>query len=156
MVLTEVFSKNISLKNLGFARHIYEAADASLQLQKFYKEISSPLLANVTFKYVSNVSEVTKTYFPILFNGSEIVVSGQIGPWSMAHIREFYIEAKYKNIKPEEPDVTSRRQKPGKGTKREERERKTREAQENTLNWAFSTTTRKDLGGFIPHARPRS
>ncbi|KAG5868614.1 Inter-alpha-trypsin inhibitor heavy chain H4, partial [Gonioctena quinquepunctata] len=74
------FLQKISLKNLGFARHIYEAADASLQLQQFYKEISSPLLANVTFKYVSNVSEVTKTYFPILFDGSEIVVSGQIDP----------------------------------------------------------------------------
>ncbi|KAG5867691.1 Inter-alpha-trypsin inhibitor heavy chain H4, partial [Gonioctena quinquepunctata] len=71
------FLQKLSLKNLAFSKHIYEAADASLQLQQFYKEISSPLLANVTFKYV-NVSEVTKTYFPILFGGSEIVVSGQI------------------------------------------------------------------------------
>ncbi|XP_018570730.1 inter-alpha-trypsin inhibitor heavy chain H4 isoform X2 [Anoplophora glabripennis] len=74
------FLEKISLKNLGFARHIYEAADASLQLQEFYKQISSPLLSKVSFKYVSNVSEVTKTDFPLLFAGSEIVVSGQIDP----------------------------------------------------------------------------
>ncbi|KAJ8920647.1 hypothetical protein NQ315_004786 [Exocentrus adspersus] len=71
------FLEKISLKNLGFARHIYEGADASLQLQEFYKQISSPLLSKVTFKYVSNTSEVTKTDFPILFSGSEIVVSGK-------------------------------------------------------------------------------
>lgn len=67
------------MKNLGFARHIYEAADASLQLQEFYKQISSPLLSNVTFNYVSNVTEVTKRHFPILFRGSELVVAGAIG-----------------------------------------------------------------------------
>ncbi|KAJ8946459.1 hypothetical protein NQ314_008887, partial [Rhamnusium bicolor] len=74
------FLEKISLKNLGFARHIYEGADASLQLQEFYKHISSPLLSKVSFKYVSNVSEVTKTDFPVLFDGSEIVVSGIIDP----------------------------------------------------------------------------
>ncbi|XP_044268022.1 inter-alpha-trypsin inhibitor heavy chain H4-like isoform X2 [Tribolium madens] len=70
------FLQKISLKNLGFARHIYEAADASLQLQEFYKQISSPLLNNVNFKYVSNVTKLTKTVFPIYFRGSEIVVAG--------------------------------------------------------------------------------
>ncbi|CAG9823444.1 unnamed protein product [Phaedon cochleariae] len=84
------FLQKISLKNLGFARHIYEAADASLQLEQFYKEISSPLLSNVSFKYVSNVSEVTKTKFPILFHGSELVVAG--------HTDEF------KNFCPDCPD----------------------------------------------------
>lgn len=72
------FLQKISLKNQGFARHIYEAADASLQLQEFYKQISSPLLSNVTFKYASNVTELTRTEFPILFHGRELVVSGQI------------------------------------------------------------------------------
>ncbi|XP_050509623.1 inter-alpha-trypsin inhibitor heavy chain H4 isoform X1 [Diabrotica virgifera virgifera] len=72
------FLQKLALKNLGFNRHIYEAADASLQLQEFYKQISSPLLSNVVFKYVNNVTEVTKQVFPILFGGSELVVSGQI------------------------------------------------------------------------------
>ncbi|KAJ8955624.1 hypothetical protein NQ318_001454, partial [Aromia moschata] len=74
------FLEKISLKNLGFARHIYEGADAPMQLEEFYKQISSPLLSKVHFKYVSNVSEVTRTEFPILFDGTEIVVSGIIDP----------------------------------------------------------------------------
>lgn len=45
------FLKKLSLNNTGFARIIYEASDASLQLHNFYKEISSPVLSNVTFKY---------------------------------------------------------------------------------------------------------
>lgn len=45
------FLKKLSLKNGGFARVIYEAADAALQLRNFYKEISSPILSNVTFNY---------------------------------------------------------------------------------------------------------
>lgn len=73
------FLEKISLKNNGFARHIYEAADASLQLQAFYKQVSSPLLSNVSFHYVSNVTDVTRSHFPILFRGSELVVAGQIG-----------------------------------------------------------------------------
>lgn len=46
------FLKKLSLNNSGFARVIYEASDASLQLRNFYKEISSPVLSNVTFKYI--------------------------------------------------------------------------------------------------------
>ncbi|CAH2015515.1 unnamed protein product [Acanthoscelides obtectus] len=74
------FLQKISLKNNGFARHIYEGADASLQLEEFYKSISSPLLSDVKFKYVDKVKEVTKTRYPILFHGGEIVVAGQIDP----------------------------------------------------------------------------
>jgi len=46
------FLKKLSLNNAGFARVIYEASDASLQLHNFYKEISSPVLSNVTFQYI--------------------------------------------------------------------------------------------------------
>ncbi|GJQ67353.1 hypothetical protein Trydic_g8244 [Trypoxylus dichotomus] len=70
--------QKLSLRNNGFSRHIYEASDASLQLQEFYKHISSPLLNNVTFKYVNDTREVSKTTFPLLFQGSELVVVGQI------------------------------------------------------------------------------
>ncbi|CAG9823745.1 unnamed protein product [Phaedon cochleariae] len=70
------FLRKLSLKNLGLSRHIYEASDASLQLQDFYRQISSPLLSNVNFKYDSEVKAVTKRDFPIFFRGSEIVVSG--------------------------------------------------------------------------------
>lgn len=71
------FLRRLSLKNLGFSRHIYEAADASLQLQDFYKQISSPLLHNIKFKYDAEVGDVTKTWFPIYFRGSELVVAGR-------------------------------------------------------------------------------
>ncbi|KAF5307808.1 hypothetical protein FQR65_LT06680 [Abscondita terminalis] len=70
------FLKKLSLRNYGFSRHIYEAADASLQLQDFYKQISSPLLSDVTFKYEPTITSLTKTDFPIHFGGSEIVVAG--------------------------------------------------------------------------------
>lgn len=72
------FLQKISLKNQGFARHIYEAADSYLQLEDFYKQISSPLLANVTFKYVDKVKNVTRTNFPILFGGGELFTTGII------------------------------------------------------------------------------
>ncbi|KAG8295293.1 hyaluronan metabolic process [Homalodisca vitripennis] len=46
------FLRKLSLSNYGFARNIYEAADATDQLKNFYKTISSPLLSNVTFTYL--------------------------------------------------------------------------------------------------------
>ncbi|KAK4880739.1 hypothetical protein RN001_008885 [Aquatica leii] len=73
------FLQKLSLQNSGFSRHIYEAADASLQLQDFYRHISSPLLSNVTFKYEPTVTSLTTTEFPIHFGGSEIVVAGWCG-----------------------------------------------------------------------------
>ncbi|XP_018570328.1 inter-alpha-trypsin inhibitor heavy chain H3 [Anoplophora glabripennis] len=73
------FLRKLSLKNFAFSRHIYEAADASLQLQDFYKMISSPLLHNINFKYDREVTEVTRTWFPLYFRGSELVVSGRYG-----------------------------------------------------------------------------
>ncbi|KAK9890511.1 hypothetical protein WA026_010588 [Henosepilachna vigintioctopunctata] len=72
------FLEKLSLRNQAFARHIYEGADAALQLESFYKYISSPLLNKVAFKYVAEkVSQVTKTNFPIFFDGSELVVAGR-------------------------------------------------------------------------------
>lgn len=73
------FLQKLSLRNNGFSRHIYEAADASLQLEDFYRQISSPLLSNVKFTYTPSVSHLTKTVFPILFGGSELIVAGRIG-----------------------------------------------------------------------------
>jgi len=45
------FLKQLSLQNTGFARKIYEASDTALQLRDFYRQVASPLLANVTFRY---------------------------------------------------------------------------------------------------------
>ncbi|KAF2898985.1 hypothetical protein ILUMI_07190 [Ignelater luminosus] len=73
------FLQKLAFDNSGFLRHIYEAADASLQLQDFYQQISSPLLTNVAFKYEPSVTSLTKTQFPIHFDGSELVVAGWYG-----------------------------------------------------------------------------
>lgn len=77
------FVKKLSLQNNGFARKIYEASDATLQLTGFYNEIASPLLSNVTFNYTSpdfEVKNVTITKFPTIFGGTEIAVAGVLVP----------------------------------------------------------------------------
>lgn len=52
---------------------------AASLLQGFYDEVSSPLLLDVDLRYPDNaVDFVTKTQYSQLFNGSEIVVSGQL------------------------------------------------------------------------------
>lgn len=45
------FLQKLSLKNNGFARKIYEASDAALQLRNFYMKIASPVLSQVKFSY---------------------------------------------------------------------------------------------------------
>ncbi|KAJ9587865.1 hypothetical protein L9F63_018699 [Diploptera punctata] len=75
------FLKKLSLKNSGFSRRIYEAADTALQLTDFYKEISSPLLADVEFEYTPDQVEdgtLTTRVFRRLFAGSELVVAGKL------------------------------------------------------------------------------
>lgn len=57
------FLKKLSLNNTGFARVIYEASDASLQLRNFYKEISSPVLSNVTFKYIDTQVQIYLIFY---------------------------------------------------------------------------------------------
>jgi len=56
------FLKRLSLRAGAFARKIYEAADAALQLRDFYRQVASPLLKNITFDY-----DATKVKFLFLF-----------------------------------------------------------------------------------------
>ncbi|XP_034239234.1 inter-alpha-trypsin inhibitor heavy chain H4-like isoform X2 [Thrips palmi] len=74
------FLRKVSLANEGFARTIYEAADASLQLKNFYRQISSPLLANVSFQYLPDKVErdsMTQLQFRTFFDGTELIVAGR-------------------------------------------------------------------------------
>ncbi|XP_042622683.1 inter-alpha-trypsin inhibitor heavy chain H3-like isoform X1 [Cyprinus carpio] len=71
------FLTKMSLENGGVARRIYEDLDADLQLQGFYDEVAVPLLTDIQLKYPGGTN-LTKTSFSLYFNGSEIVVSGQI------------------------------------------------------------------------------
>ncbi|XP_035517597.1 inter-alpha-trypsin inhibitor heavy chain H3-like [Morone saxatilis] len=69
----------MSRQNKGLARRIFEGSDATLQLQGFYEEVSSPLLLDVDLHYPDNaVDHLTKNHYSQLFNGSEIVVSGRL------------------------------------------------------------------------------
>lgn len=73
--------KALSLMNNGFARKIYVAADASLQLEGFYKEVSSPILRGVNFTYQSDEilsNSLTSTNFHTYYQGSEMVVAGKL------------------------------------------------------------------------------
>ncbi|XP_075870501.1 inter-alpha-trypsin inhibitor heavy chain H3-like isoform X2 [Nelusetta ayraudi] len=69
----------MSKQNKGIARRIFEGSDATLQLQGFYDEVSSPLLLEVDLRYPDNVVDsLTTNHFDKLFNGSEIVVAGRL------------------------------------------------------------------------------
>ncbi|XP_025763224.1 inter-alpha-trypsin inhibitor heavy chain H3 isoform X5 [Oreochromis niloticus] len=65
-------------QNKGVARRIFDGSDAAIQLKGFYEEVSSPLLLEVDLRYSENTDFLTKTHYSQLFNGSEIVVAGQL------------------------------------------------------------------------------
>uniref|UniRef100_A0A8D0A615 Inter-alpha-trypsin inhibitor heavy chain 3 n=1 Tax=Sander lucioperca TaxID=283035 RepID=A0A8D0A615_SANLU len=71
------FLEKMSLQNNGVARRIYEDSDADLQLKGFYDEVATPLLTDVTMIY-NGGTNLTQTNFSQYYNGSEIVVAGQI------------------------------------------------------------------------------
>ncbi|KAK1800039.1 hypothetical protein P4O66_006546, partial [Electrophorus voltai] len=71
------FLEKMALENNGVARRIYEDSDADLQLQGFFEEIATPLLTDVQMNYVG-AENVTQASFTQYYNGSEIVVAGQI------------------------------------------------------------------------------
>ena len=71
----------LALQNQGYARRIYETADASKQLQSFYFEVSRPVIFDVDFEYepgVSNPDDLTRWRFPFYFEGSEVSVAGKV------------------------------------------------------------------------------
>merc|ERR550532_2637077 len=71
----------LSVQNNGFARKIYTAADASLQMAGFYKEVSSPILTNVTFDYLDSSivhDSLTDTAFHTFYQGGEMVIAGML------------------------------------------------------------------------------
>ncbi|XP_026993242.2 inter-alpha-trypsin inhibitor heavy chain H3-like isoform X3 [Tachysurus fulvidraco] len=71
------FLEKMAQENDGVARRIYEDSDADLQLQGFYEEVATPLLTDVQLKY-PGAANLTQTSFRQYYNGSEIVVAGQI------------------------------------------------------------------------------
>ncbi|XP_063231735.1 inter-alpha-trypsin inhibitor heavy chain H4-like isoform X2 [Bacillus rossius redtenbacheri] len=83
------FLRRLSLRNSGFARKIYEASDAALQLRDFYRQVASPLLANVSFEYANDevdTESLSTTTFSALYRGSELVVCGRLRADSLAGV----------------------------------------------------------------------
>ncbi|XP_076124801.1 inter-alpha-trypsin inhibitor heavy chain H3-like [Alosa pseudoharengus] len=90
------FLDSMAKENDGLARRIYEASDAAVQLQGFYDEVASPLLSDVHFKYPDNaVNSLTNSHFKQLFNGSEIIVAGQLTEYDL---HNFLIEVSGKGV----------------------------------------------------------
>ncbi|KAL2080910.1 hypothetical protein ACEWY4_022763 [Coilia grayii] len=71
------FLQKMAQENGGVARRIYEGTDAVLQLEGFYEEVAVPLLTNVKMAY-KGATHLTQSAFIHYYNGSEIVVAGQI------------------------------------------------------------------------------
>ncbi|XP_064821780.1 inter-alpha-trypsin inhibitor heavy chain H3-like isoform X3 [Oncorhynchus masou masou] len=71
------FLEKMALENGGVGRRIYTDSDAALQLQGFYEEVATPLLTDVQMVYLGGTN-LTQTNFSQYYNGSEIVVAGQI------------------------------------------------------------------------------
>ena len=70
--------ERLALANNGIVRRIYEGSDAASQLEGFFEEISQPILRNIVIGYpTSSVETISNTDFPLLFNGSELVVAGK-------------------------------------------------------------------------------
>ncbi|XP_038054556.1 inter-alpha-trypsin inhibitor heavy chain H4-like isoform X2 [Patiria miniata] len=79
--LDYTFLEQLSLQNKGLARKIYEDSDAGLQLVGFFDEVATPLLVNIRMKYDENMvisNSVSDTVFPTYFEGTELVVAGQL------------------------------------------------------------------------------
>jgi len=74
--------KDISTDNQAFARKIFESSDATIQLENFYAEISSPLLKDISFTYVGDDGlETAENVLPgsTFHKGSEIICVVKMG-----------------------------------------------------------------------------
>uniref|UniRef100_A0AAY4C2B2 Inter-alpha-trypsin inhibitor heavy chain family member 6 n=1 Tax=Denticeps clupeoides TaxID=299321 RepID=A0AAY4C2B2_9TELE len=73
--------RRLALENRGVSRMVYEDADAALQFKGFYDEVASPLLSDIQLSYLGQQAfEITRSFFPNYFQGSELVVVGQLKP----------------------------------------------------------------------------
>ncbi|XP_055985633.1 inter-alpha-trypsin inhibitor heavy chain H3 [Sorex fumeus] len=82
------FLEKLALENNGFARRIYEASDATLQLQDFYEEVANPLLTGVEVEYPQNaILDLTQSTYKHYYDGSEIVVAGKLADKDMSHFK---------------------------------------------------------------------
>lgn len=73
--------KTISSQNSGFARKIYVDSDAALQVASLYQEISAVSMVNISVEYLPGSVDkhtITNNNFPVIFKGSEVMISGRV------------------------------------------------------------------------------
>lgn len=74
--------KRMAVQNNGFGRRIYEDSDASLQISNFYSEVSTVVLKDVTYEYLSNDRPIRGILFcdvgEYYHSGSEVVIAGKM------------------------------------------------------------------------------
>lgn len=88
--------KTISAQNSGFARKIYEASDAALQVASLYNEVSAVVMKDLTVTYLNSSVDkfsITEDTFPVVYNGTEIVICGFL------HKPEGRFQAEIKGLK---------------------------------------------------------
>ena len=74
--------RDISTESNAFSRTIFEGLDATIQLEDFFSEISSPQLRNIKFSYVGDDElETVENVLPhgTFYKGSEIVSVVKLG-----------------------------------------------------------------------------
>ncbi|XP_037388399.1 inter-alpha-trypsin inhibitor heavy chain H3-like isoform X2 [Pygocentrus nattereri] len=71
------FLEKMALENNGLVHRIYEDSHVDIQLQGFYEEVATPLLTDVQLNY-TGAGNLTQTGFSHFYDGSEIVVAGQV------------------------------------------------------------------------------
>ncbi|KAF4533381.1 hypothetical protein B566_EDAN002783, partial [Ephemera danica] len=84
------FLRRLSAENFGSSRRIYNSDDAALQLHEVFAELSSPVLADLTFRYPETVvipESLTQHRFAAAYLGSELVVAGRV------HANTSHVEA---------------------------------------------------------------
>ena len=70
--------QRLAIANRGIVKQIFEGENAATQLEGFYRSISSPILHSLTFNYpTSQIETISDVEFPLLFQGSEVVVAGK-------------------------------------------------------------------------------
>ncbi|CAH0554468.1 unnamed protein product [Brassicogethes aeneus] len=80
---------NLASNNNGFETHIYDQTDKQEQLKDFYERIKSPVLKNIQFKNLNDITDMTTSNVPLLFDGSEIIAAGKGGMWKITRNTPF-------------------------------------------------------------------
>lgn len=79
------FSRNGTLRRVALGKT--DSFLCLLPSQKFYNQVSTPLLKKIQFNYPQeSVSDVTQSSFHNYFGGSEIVVAGKVDTENLQHL----------------------------------------------------------------------